>query len=258
MPAAGYLSQQKTSNSVHPPPLPVQKPSFQRMWQWKLTSAKVLIFPLYLMRHVRDGGPNCKTPADAWVIHNQITFDQIWAYRSIVFLSNFVAMCILCDPLRQVWAFTQCFWALTLPLEFLWAYHQPLKLVHYGRLLQESFLLYYGPNHPPTLLSPPPLLYPTLTPIQSHSHILCTFQIPKGVSPILFLVLFSLAYFSTSMSPSPPELFLFNTFHLVSSSIRTIFVSFMLGTIYLWMMTGVLPIPLLFYSSSKLSQITVI
>jgi len=36
------------------------------------TSAKVHICPLYLMRHVRDGGQNYQTPVDVWVIHTLI------------------------------------------------------------------------------------------------------------------------------------------------------------------------------------------
>jgi len=35
-------------------------------------SAKVHICPLYLMRHVRDGGQNYQTPVDVWVIHTLI------------------------------------------------------------------------------------------------------------------------------------------------------------------------------------------
>jgi len=37
-----------------------------------MTSAKVHICPLYLMRHVRDGGQNYQTPVDVWVIHTLI------------------------------------------------------------------------------------------------------------------------------------------------------------------------------------------
>ena len=37
-----------------------------------LSSAKVHICPLYLMRHVRDGGQNYQTPVDVWVIHTLI------------------------------------------------------------------------------------------------------------------------------------------------------------------------------------------
>ena len=36
------------------------------------TSAKVHICPLYLMRHVWDGGQNYQTPVDVWVIHTLI------------------------------------------------------------------------------------------------------------------------------------------------------------------------------------------
>jgi len=36
------------------------------------SSAKVHICPLYLMRHVRDGGQNYQTPVDVWVIHTLI------------------------------------------------------------------------------------------------------------------------------------------------------------------------------------------
>ena len=41
-------------------------------WLWEVASAKVHICPLYLMRHVRDGGQNYQTPVDVWVIHTLI------------------------------------------------------------------------------------------------------------------------------------------------------------------------------------------
>jgi len=41
------------------------------------TSAQVPIFPLYLIRHVRDEEPNYQTPVDILVIHTPITCDQI-------------------------------------------------------------------------------------------------------------------------------------------------------------------------------------
>lgn len=41
------------------------------------TSAQVPIFPLYLIRHVRDKEQNYQTPVDILVIHTPITCDKI-------------------------------------------------------------------------------------------------------------------------------------------------------------------------------------
>ena len=51
--------------------------STSSIWTYRLptahrTLAKVHICPLYLMRHVRDGGQNYQTPVDVWVIHTLI------------------------------------------------------------------------------------------------------------------------------------------------------------------------------------------
>ena len=45
---------------------------------WKENpSAKVHISPLYLMGHVRDGGPNYKTQVVAFLVHVRVTPDKI-------------------------------------------------------------------------------------------------------------------------------------------------------------------------------------
>jgi len=50
-----------------------------------MRSAKVPIFPIYLMRHVRDRGPNYKTLVGVRVIHTLITPDKILGYRVNLF-----------------------------------------------------------------------------------------------------------------------------------------------------------------------------
>jgi len=111
-------------------------------------------------------------------------------------------MCILREALGPIWAFTQCFWALTMPLEFIRPYHQLPKSFRCGLLPHDSIMLYHGPNELLTLPSPILFLHPTPPPIHSIHTSFVPAIVPKALSPVMFLVLFRLAYFSTPFSPS--------------------------------------------------------
>jgi len=54
-------------------------------------------------------------------------------------------------------------------LELIWPYHQPPKLVLYGLLPHDLFMLYPSPNEPPTLPPEPPFLHPMFKMLMRHN-----------------------------------------------------------------------------------------
>jgi len=110
--------------------------------------AKVHMFPLYFMTHVRDGGPNYKTSVNVQFIHTPITLIKFWVIELLFFFHNLIAIRIFQNVLRPIWAIAQCVHTLTilLQVEFIQPFYQPFQLFHHGLLPHGPFMLYNSPN----------------------------------------------------------------------------------------------------------------
>lgn len=186
-------------------------------WWRDSPSAKGPISALYLMRHMSDERPNYKTPVDVRGIHTPITPDQNLGYRVNLFFFVTSLPCVffrthfvLFAPLQgacELWPYLSSLSSLsTNPrncsvMDFCPKTHSCLTTAQLSHQPYHPHHHFSTPHHGPF----------------THIHTLFVPSlVPKALSPVRFLVLFSLAYFSTSISASPPELFLPNTFLLVS------------------------------------------